>query len=397
MFESIIFRNQRKFNVNEPIDIEALYEALLFYGSVTVIADKSILKQLIGIFGHDGLLELVQDEFLHIEYLNNNTGIHTQNSGSSNELHSPVTFNSPVLDLDNVAFELFRESTGKQGKGRRLATRFIKNVSEVDFEIDITKQLISDLAEASYVEDAVRRILSFYTPEYGNMFDIKFHVTKEGDGLSVDTNLDFSRLNWIYHTRVSIKHSSITPAYLLIHLFNTRCDIHFASTHTSEIATDPISSAIMDIKYSELLKNRGASINTLTSFKRFVSVDTKNIGVVLACGRRSHKEYLVLLNKSRKMRNWLHNKEPDIDLIKDYHEAVVSDTWADKLPTKTTRWSIFSGIGLVLDTAGAGGLGTFAGLGISAVDTFLLDRLIKGWKPNQFISDLKEFTKDVEG
>jgi hypothetical protein len=45
-----------------------------------------------------------------------------------------------------------------------------------------------------------------------------------------------------------------------------------------------------------------------------------------------------------------------------------------------------------MDALGAGGLGTVAGLTISACDQFLLDKLLKGWKPNQFIDEkLKDF------
>ena len=47
---------------------------------------------------------------------------------------------------------------------------------------------------------------------------------------------------------------------------------------------------------------------------------------------------------------------------------------------------------MALDALGAHGIGTATGVAISAADAFLLDRLLKGWKPNQFIDDsLKKF------
>lgn len=56
------------------------------------------------------------------------------------------------------------------------------------------------------------------------------------------------------------------------------------------------------------------------------------------------------------------------------------------------RWSLFTGAGLLLDALYGGGLGTASGLALSAGDAFLLDKLVKGWKPNQFIDNtLQEF------
>lgn len=51
-----------------------------------------------------------------------------------------------------------------------------------------------------------------------------------------------------------------------------------------------------------------------------------------------------------------------------------------------------SGAGLGIDAVVGGPWGTVTGLALSAADTLLLDRFIKGWRPNQFIEGpLKEF------
>jgi hypothetical protein len=50
------------------------------------------------------------------------------------------------------------------------------------------------------------------------------------------------------------------------------------------------------------------------------------------------------------------------------------------------RFAFFTGLGLVADTFLTGGLGTLTGMGLGATDSFLLDKLIGGWKPHQFIN-----------
>jgi hypothetical protein len=48
---------------------------------------------------------------------------------------------------------------------------------------------------------------------------------------------------------------------------------------------------------------------------------------------------------------------------------------------------------MLADAAAPTGLGTSAGISVGAADSLLLDRLIKGWKPNQFIDGpIREFT-----
>jgi hypothetical protein len=43
------------------------------------------------------------------------------------------------------------------------------------------------------------------------------------------------------------------------------------------------------------------------------------------------------------------------------------------------------------DTLFAGGLGTLTGIAIGIGDNFILDKLAKGWKPNQYIDEISKF------
>ena len=76
---------------------------------------------------------------------------------------------------------------------------------------------------------------------------------------------------------------------------------------------------------------------------------------------------------------------PDGGLLRTYYRDVTASSWVDKLPGKSLRFIFFTGAGILLDVAGTGGVGTAIGVAASAADTFLLDRMIQGWKPNQFV------------
>lgn len=394
MFDSIIFRNQRKVNVESPLDISLLVEALIFYQSVTVIADKGILKQLISQFGYECLIELLENKFLSIIYLNNGLGIQTTNTNTANERHSPIIYSLPKLSLDSTAHELFINAVGKTGKGRRVANRFIRSTNEISMQNELVEDIRVDFSDTDYVQKSVRHIINHLTPEYPNSKDIIFQPESEGKSLLVHTNIDFDALNQIYHSRIPASHSSMSPAYLLSHLFNVRSDIHFSSQYEAEIATDPINSLVLNFKYIELLERRKISDDAIKLFQDFVFDDSKAIGSAFVDGNRECSDLIKLLENSNKFKKWLKDKEPDAELLKEYFKEVTAKSWVDKLPAKGTRWSIFTGIGLGVDMMGAGGLGTAAGMAISASDSFMLDKFIKGWKPNQFIEkELTDFVK----
>jgi hypothetical protein len=59
--------------------------------------------------------------------------------------------------------------------------------------------------------------------------------------------------------------------------------------------------------------------------------------------------------------------------------------WIDQLPAKPIRWLVFNGIGAATGLAADPLVGTAAGIALNAADTFLLDKLAKGWRPSHFV------------
>ena len=65
---------------------------------------------------------------------------------------------------------------------------------------------------------------------------------------------------------------------------------------------------------------------------------------------------------------------------------------ADKLPTKRIRLAVFALTNTALGLLTSPIIGASSGLGLSALDSFLLDKVMKGWRPNHFIEGpLKHF------
>lgn len=393
MFESVCIREQTTGNNGGPIDLGFLAEALLFYQEVRVVGHVTILRQLVPACGPDVLLELLERGYLKIAYTESAGGIHTRQSGTSNELHSPISFTSPVYELQNAAPKIFTEVTGRSGRGRRMAARFTRLVENIAYEQNTLDAVRADILMVDPIEQAFREILCSLAPEYKIPQIIVSDIKNHNGEFQLKTNIDFVQANLSYHKRIPPSHSSLTTAHLLSMLLIARENLHYSSRFGSEIATSSVNAALLKLKISNLMKAHDKSLNTLTSFQDFMFDNGRSVREAINSGAKSFREVLELAKKAEKFKGWLKNQKPDADLCKEYHREVTSETWVDKLPSKTVRWMLFTGIGLGIDAIGAGGLGTISGVGVGAADQFLLDRLLKGWKPNQFVDGpLREFT-----
>lgn len=117
MFERITFRQQNTKDPGRPIDIGLLLEALIFYQKTFIIADTTILRQLIKAFGFHHLNELLDRGILDIIFTETHTAIHTTSQPNGHECHSPIIFSSPQHTFQIEIRKICIEQVGKEGKG----------------------------------------------------------------------------------------------------------------------------------------------------------------------------------------------------------------------------------------------------------------------------------------
>ena len=86
-------------------------------------------------------------------------------------------------------------------------------------------------------------------------------------------------------------------------------------------------------------------------------------------------------------------REPRSKLVTEYFDAVSRETWFDKLPTKGMRWVITTGLAAAVEAFYPTGLAMIAAQGLSLADATVLDRVLKGWKPNQFVNAMSQFVR----
>lgn len=394
MFESITFFNQNTTDTSKPLDIGALVECMLFYGKTSVIANQSILRQLFTYFGINRVIELIEEELLNVIYTETSVGVITQTK-NGRDCHDIGQFSSPQHTYEIELRKICIDITGKTGKGRRTAQRIQKLIKVKNHESIILEGARKSFADQEYINYSAKNIIQSLIPEKVNVDNVVFQTEKTEDGIIVNTNINFLELNKIYHKYTPPTHSTINPAMILSHTLNVESELFFSSSNLSEIATSKLSSNLISHKVNYILEKSIASAKKITEFQDFIFNDAKSLKDAVNSKKIDLDKLITVLKNSQKFKKWITGIAPDEGLIKQYYAEVTKKTIIEKLPGKTTRWGIFTGAGFVADIVATGGIGTAVGLGLSALDAFYLDKLLSGWKPNQFIEEeVRELIKN---
>ena len=177
----------------------------------------------------------------------------------------------------------------------------------------------------------------------------------------------------------------LTPAALLNLILESRADMHLAAFYGGDFITTTANSALVRWRQAHLFERVDRNREAREQYSELVLANSPSIQDVIDSGERSFSEFLKLLDKAQKFKTWLAKATPDQKLVSQYIEALKADTWADKAPVKALRYFFSLGTGCADPTGG---------MVSGAADAFLLDRFLKGWRPNHFVDDrLKPFLK----
>ena len=388
MFRSIcIIPNSRTF----PMDIGFIAEALLYYERVNLIVTPDSILALLENCEFSDLKDLVDNGSLKLYMRNNHFGTVSRTQPNGKVTYDLANYIFSNIPMEKIVFQAIYKYTNKRrGYSNRLTNKFLEIIEPIEYENDLREKVFEDLDDFDYVKTAIQIIIKSYNPNFpANKSLLDYRKEMGHDGwLNFTTNINFENLN-----KVLPKGIKLDESHIINEIQNARADLHFSANLNSELATSAIQEHLVSMKFSNIFSKSEKSREELMNFNKFILNDSFAIREAINSKEKSFNDFLSILHKASKYKDWLSNVEEDKNLIKEYHEAVTQDTWIEKLPAKTVRWSIFTGLGILIDSIGGGSLGTLMGLGLSAGDAFLLDNILKGWKPNIFIkNELKNFT-----
>jgi|688.fasta_scaffold269189_2 hypothetical protein len=381
MFESITITRSASRPAGQRIDFGFLLECLLFYKQVHLVVNDDGIPQLVQAFGLDLLTELVEDGVLVVHYEHDHMGIQTHRA-SGKEWHAPIAFWVEGRSVTRALHKASRLTGLKGAKVTQACNRLIAKVQTLKRDKDLLEAASLRLSDQNFLEEAVPLALRKHFPTYDK--PVRFKATREAEGFIIETDIPFGFLNAV---RKAFQHEEVGPALLLDEICRVEDDMNLAAAHLSEIATDGLGNHLLKLRFSQLARRLEKSDDVRSQFVELAIGEAKSLRHALDFDPASMRKIVDAILAAKKFKDWLVAQPPNTDVIREYVRSVTEPSIFDKLPSKSVRWAIFQGLGLVADATFAGGLGTASGMAIGAIDSFLIDQVFNRWKPNQFVDD----------
>lgn len=298
-----------------------------------------------------------------------------------------VRFSSPNHTVEQVAVPAFIAAAGSSSQAKLGARTFANLLKSIDHSGFDQASVLRALADSRATEQSVHGLLRVVAPEYRSIEPIVFRVEPlSSSELRVESTLDFGSINQSYHKLVPADHSSISEAYLLALIQQAYESTFFAARLDSEVSVPGVERAVHAATVSALVARCAHSEAQIDQFQNLTLQHANAIRESINSGSVPFADLVRVLDRADKFRKWLQEQPENGEVVQAFYRETVRDTWIEKLPGKAARWAAFTGLGIAADAfAGTGGLGTAAGAAVGAVDSFIAEKLLRGWKPHMFI------------
>ncbi|WP_153012941.1 hypothetical protein [Pseudacidovorax intermedius] len=383
MFESVVLRKNA---LGAPLSPGLIAEALLFYKKTHIVFDKQTIVHLAMVLGND-LLTILKRPDVTAVYLEELLSTATRKAGviefhdfgllllTGTQAGGPINTSEErlVLDLKRAGMDA--------DAAKKYAMQFLRLVPVRRLESDhfaqggLSKVFRSYFDDESFMSAALRRIVNAVPGGYELGEHFRVEILRGESGHHVFHQIDLDRINAV-RRKLSPPVSDLTTALLLTMFLESASDIALAAHYGSDFITSGASSAILSLRYSDILKRLHRNQDELDAFAEVVHPGMPNLAEVIDSGQQSFKSYLVLLDKSAKFREWIHGANPDAGLVKEYFDSIAAEHWIQTGKAKVARYML----GLIADS-----LHPVLGNVYSFADTFMVEKIAKGWRPNHFI------------
>ena len=392
MFQSALIR--RHAGGGKLVDAGTIAETLLFYQGVHIVADKGLLTDLLREICPDSLVRMLTDGSITMTYSWSIPAVLT-NTENYVSTHSFAAVRMTghangrrIRDRDEVQATV-ESHMGKSRSSRAISKSLLEKLTFQRVGPQTQEESLGaarqELGDENQTTKTVATLLDFLVPSYTMPRGFYFRVTfADTARFYVVTNLDYEAVNRERQIVTGEAGNIITDAFLLSHILNANVDMNLAANYMSELVTSDETSVIIRSRLQYMLARRDRSLRHIALFQESVLDDARAVREAINSGERTFADFLPILDKAHRFKTWLSERNPDSNLLSEYYKAVSGDLWISRLPAKTLRYII---------TVAAGLAGPASGLIAGGVDEFFIDRLLGGWRPNQFVQGpLRRFT-----
>ena len=222
MFDHILVRSMKDSHT-EILDLGALVEAMLFYGTVSLVITTESAAQLFRAWGPAGVLELIRRDYLSLVIEDDTTGVRTENTGTGREHYAPVTFRLTGKTGHNISMaeriistDALKPFVYSVNEARKLAVNIRASTVHLDADGQMIQRVEGQFRDPLYTRGLIADVLRHVAPNYALPGEIVFDLDRMPDKMfRLRTNIDFVAAQQDYASRFPIEHSSLTPSLVL--------------------------------------------------------------------------------------------------------------------------------------------------------------------------------------
>ena len=374
MFEKLVYRESTH---KSYFDAGIIAEALVFYEKVIIIGGQGCIEQLFSKIPPFIALEMMREGMLEIHYREQVRGVMNEESK-----FSVVEISTDRFKIDTALPQLFLKHAGSGSQSKFAARKFLDMAHLYEVEYFADNPFLQDLKDPVWLKKAAKTVISAYAPG-SNLSTFEFCAHVQGTQFTIETNLNQAEVTKFAHANGFFPDSSITPEYVVATLLGAFDELNTSAKLGGEVMADSLTSALHQLRLERTYKPYASA--GILEFNKVVLGDAKAIRDAVNHGRVSFADVLKIVGKGRKFRAWLQSDVIDEEILREYYAKLSEKNWLDKLPNKAARFVIFQGAGAIFDGVGSLGLGGITAAAVNLADSFFIDKLLQGWKPNQYV------------
>lgn len=367
MFESILFRpnSSRKY----PIDYGQLIESLFFYQKTILHIGRGEIRSLYDLTDVDVLVELFKNPTLSVYYNNSHVGV-----VNDQNIRTVDSFGLADLDLEK---ELFTESYAYKGDKKRsqiFAHKLSRLIPIHSLPKEFNSELNTQLKDDDFRNNILKQIIKYYQPNL-NFEDIRYELEfLDVNSFKIHSNFE----------QIGIDSKLLTVDSPILALVNACEDLLVAGENNSEILLPEYNSIMAQVKVNKIIQKTVKSQEEIQAFNHYAYNESWALREAINSKRLHIKAILPTLRNASRYKEWLEDLPNDGNLLREYIAKVEEKSILEKLPSKAIRFYIYNGLSILLSQLDQN-VGITTAIGLNAFDTFLFEKLLNQWKPNQFV------------
>jgi hypothetical protein len=379
-------------------DPGTIAEAILFYADVRWAATTDGIAAFVRRSGPDALEQVVTSRYLKISFYPQYHSLLTivpagvAYAGASHMFlinTHVIAGNIPKCTEDYLVVAL-RKAGLNEKKAKRCARKLAPYINLHTINEDFRNNysfilMIRELLEAkTFTSRAAQELLRVIAPDYPLVGTIYYNLNYESTEIfKIDTNIDFTTLNRICRFKCDgwkPWNAGYFASEIMMSIFHS----HISSKFLSPLLASESVSALIRSRYMRLYDSSLVDLNNIELFQTTVVKGGRTIRESINNKAKSFSDFMKLMEEAGRFKDWISSQADDAQITQEYVRSLSALSWMDKMPSKIFRFVVANLVGLSHP---------IIGVNYSAADTFLIDNIVKGWRPSMFIDNhLSEFT-----